>query len=55
MIKNFRALVTKQNKDGKFENIVEQKTTKELPEGDLLIRVEYSSLNYKDALAASGA
>ena len=40
MIKNFRALVTKQNKDGTFENIVEQKTTKELPEGDLLIRVE---------------
>tara|TARA_B100001540_G_scaffold2565_1_gene2453 strand:- start:571 stop:1560 length:990 start_codon:yes stop_codon:yes gene_type:complete len=55
LIKNFRALVTKQNKDGTFENIVEQKTTKELPEGDLLIRVEYSSLNYKDALAASGA
>ena len=26
----------------------------ELPEGDVLIRVRYSSLNYKDALSASG-
>jgi putative YhdH/YhfP family quinone oxidoreductase len=26
----------------------------ELPDGDVLIRVEYSSLNYKDALAATG-
>jgi len=26
----------------------------ELPEGDVLIRVQFSSLNYKDALAASG-
>jgi len=26
----------------------------ELPEGDLIVRVHYSSLNYKDALSASG-
>jgi putative YhdH/YhfP family quinone oxidoreductase len=31
---------------------VTQRPTSELPAGDVLIRVEYSSLNYKDALAA---
>jgi alcohol dehydrogenase len=31
-----------------------QKTVAELPAGDVLIRVAYSSLNFKDALSASG-
>ena len=30
-------------------------TLEQLPPGDLLIRVDYSSINYKDALSASGA
>ena len=51
---NFRALITSKNDDGKFENNIVQKSIDELPEGDILIRVEYSSLNYKDALSASG-
>ncbi|MDX1399852.1 MAG: alcohol dehydrogenase catalytic domain-containing protein, partial [Oceanospirillum sp.] len=27
----------------------------ELPEGDVLVNIDYSSLNYKDALAVTGA
>ncbi|RPI69529.1 MAG: acryloyl-CoA reductase [Ignavibacteriales bacterium] len=33
---------------------VSQKSFDELPAGDLLIKVKYSSLNYKDALSATG-
>ena len=33
---------------------VEEMDTDNLPEGDLLVRVRYSSLNYKDALSATG-
>ena len=55
MGKNFNALITSQKEDGTFENIIGEKSLDQLPEGDLLIRVEYSSLNYKDALSASGS
>jgi acrylyl-CoA reductase (NADPH) len=46
-------LVTKRD-DGTVERDVVQRPIKELPPGDVLIRVRYSSLNYKDALAATG-
>ena len=55
MIKKFKAFVTSQNQNGEFENKVSKKSINDLPDGDLLVRVEYSSLNYKDALSASGA
>ena len=55
MVKNFKAFVTSQNQNGKFENNIFEKSIDDLPDGDLLIRVKYSSLNYKDALSASGA
>ena len=49
----YKALrVTKQ--DDAFSMAVEQQDTADLPAGELLIRVHYSSLNYKDALSASG-
>ncbi len=38
----------------KFERHVVKRATAELPPGDVLIDVEYSSLNYKDALSAIG-
>lgn len=31
-----------------------RRSIEELPEGDVLVRVDYSSLNYKDALSATG-
>lgn len=40
--------------DGKFVREIKTLNTIDLPPNDLLIRVHYSSLNYKDALSASG-
>ncbi len=40
--------------DGKFVGGEQELSTKDLPEGEVLIRVSHSSLNYKDALSASG-
>jgi putative YhdH/YhfP family quinone oxidoreductase len=52
--KTFRALVVKETDDNMFIREIIEKQVDELPEGDILIRVHYSSLNYKDALSASG-
>lgn len=52
-MQNFRALrVSEEN--GAFVARVIQRSADELPAGDVVIRVEYSSLNYKDALSLSG-
>ena len=51
--KKFKALEIKEVDNDYKRNIIE-KEINELPEGDLLIRVKYSSLNYKDALSAIG-
>ena len=40
--------------DGKFEQRIVERSTEDLPEGEVLIQTHYSSLNYKDALSASG-
>ena len=49
----FKALVSSEvNKKYKAE--VQTRTIQDLPEGDVLIRVNFSSLNYKDALSAIG-
>ena len=50
----FKALQSAKTDQGNELSIIE-KSIDDLPEGDLLIRVNYSSLNYKDALSASGA
>ena len=49
----YQALESVKNEDGNTLSVVE-KNVDELPEGDLLIKVSYSSLNYKDAMSASG-
>ena len=43
-----------EEKNGKFSQNIKKKKNSELPAGDLLIKVQYSSLNYKDALSFSG-
>ncbi len=43
-----------QEKEGAFIRSVEELNTENLPANEVLIRVYYSSLNYKDALSASG-
>lgn len=50
---SFRALVVRTAGDG-VERRLETRTIDDLPPGDVLIQVRYSSLNYKDALSASG-
>ncbi len=50
----FPALVARETSAGIFEKSIEQRKVGELPAGEVLIEVEYSSLNYKDALSASG-
>ena len=50
---SFRALVVRETED-QFSRSVENRQIDELPEGEALIRVRYSSLNYKDALSATG-
>jgi putative YhdH/YhfP family quinone oxidoreductase len=53
-IKTFRALRVKENETGKFSrNIIERKLD-DLPDGDVLIKVRYAALNYKDALSSIG-
>jgi acrylyl-CoA reductase (NADPH) len=46
-------LVRKSGKD-QIEASIERRPFAELPQGEVLVRVEFSSLNYKDALAATG-
>lgn len=46
-------LVTK-SESGEISRSITSRPISELPPGELLVRVAYSSLNYKDALAASG-
>ena len=46
MPKGFRAIVVSK-KDEEFDIDIKDRTIDELPDGDLLIRVEFSSLNYK--------
>jgi putative YhdH/YhfP family quinone oxidoreductase len=53
MIKKFKALIVSEE-NGKFIRRVSEKNISELPLGDVLINVKYSSLNYKDALSATG-
>ncbi|MFJ7735071.1 acryloyl-CoA reductase [Lysinibacillus sp. NPDC097287] len=49
MIDSFKALVV--NKNDNFTVKVSELTLKDLPEGDVLVKVTYSSINYKDSLA----
>ena len=54
MSDTFKALVLTQDEEGKTLSEVMPLREADLPEGDVLIGVEYSSLNYKDGLAVTG-
>lgn len=49
----FKALVVEEL-DGQYISSIKTRNIDDLPEGDLLVKVCCSSLNYKDALSASG-
>ena len=50
----FHALVVEESAPGEYTRQIRNRSISELPPGELLVRVHYSSLNYKDALSASG-
>jgi acrylyl-CoA reductase (NADPH) len=50
----YRAIVIRQADDQSFKTEVENRTIDQLPAGEVLIRVHYSSLNFKDMLSANG-
>jgi putative YhdH/YhfP family quinone oxidoreductase len=50
----FRAMVVEETTDNKYERQIKLRDIGELPHGNVLVRVHYSSLNYKDALSATG-
>ena len=51
---SFKAMVVSETPDGRFVREVKPKTIDELSLNEVLIEVKYSSLNYKDALSATG-
>ncbi len=51
---SFRAIVVNETESKQFVRNVVEREVSSLPEGDVLIKVHYSSLNYKDALSATG-
>ena len=53
-MQSFKAMVVTENEDHTFSRAIATRSTADLPAGDVLIRVQYSSLNYKDALSATG-
>ncbi|MEW6996401.1 oxidoreductase [Colwelliaceae bacterium BS250] len=50
----YKAVLIEEGADKTFTQTIKDLNLADLPENDLLIDVHYSSLNYKDALSASG-
>lgn len=50
---NYQAFVVEETPEG-FKSKICQLDSADLPTGEVLVRVKYSSLNYKDALSATG-
>jgi acrylyl-CoA reductase (NADPH) len=54
MAQSFRAFRVTEGAHDTFDQSIVERSVEDLPPNDLLIRVQYSSLNYKDALSATG-
>jgi acrylyl-CoA reductase (NADPH) len=54
MSKNFQALWVTKTDGGEYQSQITERSTDDLPAGDVLVRVAYSSLNYKDMLSTQG-
>jgi acrylyl-CoA reductase (NADPH) len=52
--KSFKAMVVQETVDGTYTRRIAEKSLDDLPAGEVLVRVHYSSLNYKDGLSATG-
>ena len=51
---SFKALRIYENSDGSFSKQIESLTFDQLPDHEVLVKVHYAGLNYKDALSGSG-
>ena len=51
---SYRAHFVEESSEGQYAHSIVERDTADLPAGDLLIRVQYSSLNFKDAMSAHG-
>lgn len=54
MVETFQALLVEQPEPKRFTRTIVTRTLADLPPGELVVRVRWSSLNYKDALSATG-
>ncbi|WP_207636186.1 YhdH/YhfP family quinone oxidoreductase [Proteocatella sphenisci] len=54
MITNYKSMLVSELDDGKFSRDIVTRNISDLPSNEVLINVKYSSLNYKDALSATG-
>ncbi|HSK29292.1 MAG TPA: YhdH/YhfP family quinone oxidoreductase [Candidatus Limnocylindria bacterium] len=52
--KTFKAMVVSETAEKTFLREIRERALEDLPAGELIIEVKYSSLNYKDALSATG-
>jgi len=52
--KTFKAMVVSETAEKTFPREIRERALSDLPAGELIIEVKYSSLNYKDALSATG-
>ncbi len=54
LAQNFKAMVVSEAAENTFIREIRQRALSDLPAGELIVQVKYSSLNYKDALSATG-
>ncbi|NMA48278.1 MAG: oxidoreductase, partial [Tissierellia bacterium] len=47
--KNFKAMLVSETENKEYKREIVKRHIDDLPEGEVLINVKYSSLNYKDA------
>jgi putative YhdH/YhfP family quinone oxidoreductase len=52
--RKFRAFLVSENENGRFTREIVKRSLNDLPAGDVVVKVAWSSLNYKDALSATG-
>ena len=50
----FKAFIVEEIENGSFNRRIGSRKIEDLPEGEVLVRVKYAGLNYKDAMSASG-
>lgn len=54
MTDSFKAILVEEHPSGKYSINIKERHLSELPQNEVLIKVKFSGLNFKDALSASG-